>query len=110
MAEPVISWTVWRSLGRPCWRVSVTGCGMLLVFGLVFSLECCLEMDGILGVATYRTITSRPCEVYGLTSCDIGGEACECNHLARLGNSCDNEGCAREKCPAKHCDLLFVLC
>ena len=48
MAEPVISWTVWRSLGRPCWRVSVTGCcGMLLIFGLVVSLECCLEMDGI---------------------------------------------------------------
>ena len=56
---------------------------------------------------TYRAVTSSPCEVYRLTSCDIGRGVCECNDLA-LGDSCDNEGCAREKSFAKHCDCCVV--
>lgn len=56
---------------------------------------------------TYRAVTSSPCEVYRLTSCDIGWGVCEGDNLA-LGNSYDNEGCARKKSFAKHCDCCVV--
>ncbi len=70
---------------------------MWLFFFFFFFLE------SVLSGGTYRAITSRPCEVYRLTGCDVGGGVCECDHLA-LGDSCDNEGCAREESFAKHCD------
>ena len=56
---------------------------------------------------TYRAVTSSPCEVYRLTSCDIGWGVCEGDNLA-LGNSYDNEGCARKKSFAKHCVCCVV--
>ena len=59
------------------------------------------------GVETYRAITSRPCELYGLTGSDIGWGVFEGNDLA-LGDSCDNEGCAREESFAKHCDCRGI--
>ena len=48
------------------------------------------------GIGTYRTVTSLPCQVYGLPSYDIRGGVRECDHGA-LGDSCDNESCAREE-------------
>ena len=57
--------------------------------------------------STYRAITSSPCELYRLPSCDTGRRICESDDLA-LRNSCDNERCACEKSPAKHCDCCVV--
>ena len=54
-------------------------------------------------VGTHRIIAPSPCEFYRLPSCDLGRRVREGNNLA-LRNSCDNEGCAREKSSAKHCD------
>ena len=83
-------------------------------YGLLGCVSCLFDTEvgylgrGIEWVESYRTITSFPCQVYGLPSCDIGRRVRECDHGA-LGDSCDNESCAREKSSGKHCDLFVLM-